>query len=73
MRRHLIEGGFQIFFDPCEELGPMVPRYGFSAEFIWHHAAIDLFDEVFKAGSKQGNGQSLRIFLVYILPAAGSR
>ena len=57
---------FIIFFDPCEELGPgpIVPRYGFSAEFIWHHAAIDLFDEVFKAGFNQGNGQSLRIFLV---------
>ena len=43
----------EISFDPWEELGPILPRYGFSAEFIWHHAAIDLFHEVFKGGSNQ--------------------
>ena len=57
-----------IFFDPCEELGPgpIVPRYGFSAEFIWQHAAVDLFDEVFKAGSNQWNGESCEISIALL-------
>ena len=59
---------FKIFFDPCEELGPgpIVPRYGFSEEFIWQHAAVDLFDEVFKAGSNQWNGESCEISIALL-------
>ena len=40
------------FFELPEEHGPIVPRYGFSAGFIWHLRAIDLFHEVFKGRVK---------------------
>ena len=40
------------FFELPEECGPIVPRYGFSAGFIWHLRAIDLFHEVFKGRVK---------------------
>ena len=40
------------FFELPEERGPIVPRYGFSAGFIWHLRAIDLFHEVFKGRVK---------------------
>ena len=40
------------FFELSEERGPIVPRYGFSAGFIWHLRAIDLFHEVFKGRVK---------------------
>ena len=58
---------FEISFDPWEELGPIVPRYGFSAEFIWHHAAIDLFHEVFKAKSNQWTQLIFVLFQVLVL------